>query len=79
MYNMYIAVTIAPNGEPSPVWKDEDCQHMMTWKTEEQALLDTMAMPIAVQREILIIDLDQHVYKVENFYSGDGTPRRVSP
>ena len=54
---MHIAVIMTPDGEPTPVWRDEDCEHMMTWESASDALRDTQVMPIAVQREIIVLDL----------------------
>ncbi len=55
---MYIAVIMTPDGEPTPVWRDEDCERMMTWESASDAVRDTEAMPLAVQREIIVLDLD---------------------
>jgi hypothetical protein len=58
---MYIAVVMTPDGEPTPVWRDEDCGHMMTWESASDAVRDTQAMPISVQREIVVLDLNDGI------------------
>lgn len=55
---MYIALVMSPEGKPSPVWENEDCDEMKTWDDIASARADTQKMPIAVAREIIILDTD---------------------
>ena len=53
---MYIALVMSPDGKPFPIWDNEDCDELKTWDDIASARADTQKMPIAVAREIIILD-----------------------